>query len=734
MESKLKNIDCSMSENEECLYRFRVTINGKMHIKRLIVLPFVKPVPTMYAWTQIQRNILVEDENVLQNLPYLGDDQTKIDQQFINELVENYDGRVHGRSSVGNYLNDELLVELVDQLDSAYFGSRNAAEPNALIFDKISEYFPDKGTVAELKERYKLFKRAKDKAPIECTPNVDNANTKAEAPPRQQILHSFTTLFCRRCFTYDCFTHKYKQPTPNLDANKGDKLVSTGKPCSQSCYLINSNKSTIHIGKTLNEKLRNAAAAAAVTATGRKSRLSAVGGDMKKEPLSPPDKRASRSRSKAISLSPLNKSVSMRVEKEQEEEEDEDVIFEREVTKCNKSDWSYSEISLYRAFSRAFSYDSCHLARVIRTKSCLEIYEHILSNEDLNVIRSYKFAKDDEAEPTELNDVAKHVNRKRKRNRAFMAQTRGKTSLTLHFKAKKLHQNAAIKKAANRLKLKKRGSGGNSLNKSAGSNGGPGTSDDLDQSTQSMMDISELKNRINQYYPCDHPGKPCDETCKCVRDGNYCEKYCMCDTSCINRFRGCKCKSQCNSNHCPCYIAIRECDPDLCTSCGACPTTTPQPPPTTTTTSSCCVNIAIQRRQKKHLLLSPSEIAGWGIFLKGSALKNEFIAEYCGELITQDEAERRGKIYDRQKCSFLFNLNSEFVVDAKRKGNKIRFANHSVKPNCFARVMKVNGDHRIGIFAKRDIEFGEELFFDYSYGPTEQLKFVGLEKPTQNII
>lgn len=69
--------------------------------------------------------------------------------------------------------------------------------------------------------------------------------------------------------------------------------------------------------------------------------------------------------------------------------------------------------------------------------------------------------------------------------------------------------------------------------------------------------------------------------------------------------------------------------------------------------------------------------------------KNEFVAEYTGELIDHDEADRRGKAYDRDSNTYLFDLNDEWVIDAKQCGNKMRFANHRYKLRCRRPVLRV---------------------------------------------
>lgn len=47
-------------------------------------------------------------------------------------------------------------------------------------------------------------------------------------------------------------------------------------------------------------------------------------------------------------------------------------------------------------------------------------------------------------------------------------------------------------------------------------------------------------------------------------------------------------------------------------------------------------------------------VAGWGCFTEESIDKNEFISEYCGEIVSHEESERRARISDRYGISYLF--------------------------------------------------------------------------------
>ena len=76
----------------------------------------------------------MEDEFVLNNLPYVEED----DPNFINELNEIYDGKVHGEK--GGYMNDDIFLELVTSLIK-YQKNPSSGVPESIVFEKIHGIF-----------------------------------------------------------------------------------------------------------------------------------------------------------------------------------------------------------------------------------------------------------------------------------------------------------------------------------------------------------------------------------------------------------------------------------------------------------------------------------------------------------------------------------------------------------------------------------------------------------------
>ncbi|XP_028557823.2 histone-lysine N-methyltransferase EZH1 isoform X2 [Podarcis muralis] len=601
-------------------------------------------VPIMYSWSPLQQNFMVEDETVLCNIPYMGDEVKEEDETFIEELINNYDGKVHGEEemlSTSVLISDAVFLELVDALNQyseeeeeghdAAEGKREAAKdelpvtrkrkwlsvegnnkclkkhfPNDMIFTALSSMFPENGFPEDMKERYRELTKESDPnvLPPQCTPNIDGPCAKSVQ--REQALHSFHTLFCRRCFKYDCFLHPF-HATPNVYKRKNRETKIEMEPCGPECFLWlegakefaalhNPRSKCSGRRRRRHLTLNNTSSASASTSNEAKE------GDSDRDTGNDWASSSSEANSRCQTptkpkLSPASSQPFMT-----------DMPLE-------PVEWTGAEESLFRVFHGTYFNNFCSISRLLGTKTCKQVFQFAVKESLIMKLP--------------MNELLNPSQKKKRKHRLWAAHCR-------------------------KIQLKKDSS-----------------------STQ-----------VYNYQPCDHPDHPCDSSCRCIMTQNFCEKFCQCNPDCQNRFPGCRCKTQCNTKQCPCYLAVRECDPDLCLTCGASEHWESK--------VVSCKNCSIQRGLKK--------------------------------LISQDEADRRGKVYDKYMSSFLFNLNNDFVVDATRKGNKIRFANHSVNPNCYAKVVMVNGDHRIGIFAKRAIQAGEELFFDYRYSQADALKYVGIER------
>lgn len=550
--------------------------------------------------------MLVEDEKALPNIPYFDDVTASEEHPFIKEVISSYGNRIHSEAKIEA---DSELVQLVDKL----FETPGAT--SCKVFQAISCAFPDEGSKEEVKKRFDAAKTTKGQAAF-C-PNMDGP--VAVSCSRDRSLHSFKTLFCRRCLMYDCLLHSAEMDLSQEQAVKAAirsretfqefNPTQDSKPCSESCYLL---RRDYGIGQ--------------------------------------PD----------IQLHPAAESF----------------------LRC---EWSSSPGNF------------CFLTEVIAMPSitCSKVY--------------YWCKK-------EFDNFDIVVGEDRKVGSQPCVSLNGTVSITVRLDDDEEHDE----NVSNGPTVTANGH----VSKAKRKKGQKGWSKKKNKYTAWQMKAASAQcqvapGTVHNYTPCLDHLTCSSSSCNCIQKGHFCEKYCLC-TNCPYKFPGCNCNGTCNTKQCPCFAASRECDPDLCKVCGS--GDLPEPKK--------CANVDLQRMYKKHLLVAPSELgpgAGWGCYLKERCVKNDLISEYVGEQISQSEADRRGLVYDRKKHSFLFCLNSDFSIDATRYGNKIRFANHSVNPNCFAKIMKVNGEHRIGIYAKRDIEEGEELFFDYKYGPNERIEFVPIE-------
>lgn len=139
-----------------------------------------------------------------------------------------------------------------------------------------------------------------------------------------------------------------------------------------------------------------------------------------------------------------------------------------------------------------------------------------------------------------------------------------------------------------------------------------------------------------------------------------------------------------------------------------------------------CRNRVVQKGRIIPLcIFRTSNGCGWGVKALKKIFAGEFVCEYVGEVITHEEAERRGSIYDQEGRTYLFDLDfnvseNPYTVDAATHGNVSHFINHSCEPNLGVWAVWVNcldpNIPKLALFATREIQKGEEITFDYMSG------------------
>ena len=112
------------------------------------------------------------------------------------------------------------------------------------------------------------------------------------------------------------------------------------------------------------------------------------------------------------------------------------------------------------------------------------------------------------------------------------------------------------------------------------------------------------------------------------------------------------------------------------------------------------------RERAVRIKVRRSDVHGHGVYAMQFIPKGTRIIEYTGQRVSWEAAPND----EDDPHTFNFGLDNGEVINPEIGGNNARWINHSCDPNCEA----VEEDDRIFIDAMRDIQAGEELFYDYA--------------------
>jgi hypothetical protein len=113
---------------------------------------------------------------------------------------------------------------------------------------------------------------------------------------------------------------------------------------------------------------------------------------------------------------------------------------------------------------------------------------------------------------------------------------------------------------------------------------------------------------------------------------------------------------------------------------------------------------------RRKIEVRESGVHGRGVYAVAAIKAGARIIEYTGERISWEEAvDRHPHDPAQPNHTFYFHLDTGQVIDALHGGNDARWINHACEPNCEADEV----DGRVFIQALRDLQPGEELFYDY---------------------